>query len=43
LIGEVSLLGADARFQAQIKNPKSTIDNHQSKSEMITMPGVSLR
>jgi hypothetical protein len=38
LIVEVSLLGAGARFQAQIKNQKSSIDNHQSKLETITMP-----
>jgi hypothetical protein len=32
LIFEVSLLGAEARLQAQIKNQQSGIDNHQSNS-----------
>jgi hypothetical protein len=30
-IGEVSLLGADARFQAQIHNQQSTIINPSRK------------
>jgi hypothetical protein len=32
LIVEVSLVGAEALLQAQIKNQQSLVDNHQSES-----------